>query len=96
MQRWVSGLSDDVVVCRCEGVRLGALRRAVAAGFEAPAGLKKATRCGMGLCQGSTCRMILLEVLAALTGKPLAEIPPPSVRMPVKPVLLGALAGGRS
>ncbi len=94
MQRWVAGLSDEVVVCRCEGVRLGELRRAVAAGFTAPAGLKKATRSGMGFCQGSTCKMILLEVLAALTGRPLAEIPLPSVRMPVKPVPLGALAGG--
>jgi D-hydroxyproline dehydrogenase subunit alpha len=93
MHRWISGLSDDLVICRCEDVRLGDVRRAVAAGFDAPAGLKKATRCGMGVCQGSTCKMILLEVLGALTGKPIARIPLPSVRMPVKPVTLGALAG---
>jgi NADPH-dependent 2,4-dienoyl-CoA reductase/sulfur reductase-like enzyme len=95
MRRWVSGLSDDLVICRCEEVRLGDVRRAVAAGFDAPAGLKKATRCGMGICQGSTCKMILLEVLAALTRKPLARIPLPSVRMPVKPVALGVLAGDK-
>lgn len=94
MQRWISGLSDDLVICRCEGVRLGEVRRAVAAGFDAPAGLKKATRCGMGVCQGSTCKMVLLEVLAALTGQPCARIPLPSVRMPIKPVTLGELAGG--
>jgi len=55
--------------------------------------VKKATRCGMGICQGSTCKTILLDVLTALTGKPLACIPLPSVRMPVKPVYLGSLAG---
>jgi D-hydroxyproline dehydrogenase subunit alpha len=95
MRHWVAGVGEEVVVCRCEGVRLGDLRRAVAAGFATPAGIKKATRCGMGICQGGTCKMILLEVLAALTGKPLAEIPPPSVRLPIKPVALGDLAGGR-
>jgi NADPH-dependent 2,4-dienoyl-CoA reductase/sulfur reductase-like enzyme len=93
MRRWISGLSDELIICRCEEVRLGDVRRAVAAGFDAPAGLKKATRCGMGICQGSTCKTILLEVIAALTGQPLARLPLPSVRIPVKPVSLGALAG---
>jgi hypothetical protein len=47
----------------------------------------------MGFCQGGTCRTILLDVLAALTGRPPGAIPPPSVRFPAKPVALGALAG---
>nr|MCU0604398.1 NAD(P)/FAD-dependent oxidoreductase [Desulfobacterales bacterium] len=89
---WISGLADDVPVCRCEEVALGDIRRAVAEGFDTPAAVKKATRCGMGICQGSTCKGILLDVLAALTGKPAAHIPLPSVRVPVKPVSLGALA----
>jgi NADPH-dependent 2,4-dienoyl-CoA reductase/sulfur reductase-like enzyme len=90
---WIRNLADDVPVCRCEEVSLGDIRRAVAEGFETPAGVKKATRCGMGICQGSTCKTILMDVLAAITGKPLALIPPPSVRMPVKPIALGTLAG---
>jgi NADPH-dependent 2,4-dienoyl-CoA reductase/sulfur reductase-like enzyme len=90
---WIRSLPDEIPVCRCEEVSLGDLRRAVAEGFDTPAGVKKATRCGMGICQGSTCKTILLEVLTALTGKPLAHIPLPSVRMPVKPVYLGTLAG---
>jgi D-hydroxyproline dehydrogenase subunit alpha len=90
---WICSLPDDVPVCRCEDVTLGDVRRAVAEGFETPAGVKKATRGAMGICQGSTCKTILLDVLAALTGKPLARIPLPSVRMPVKPIYLGSLAG---
>lgn len=90
---WMRRLPDDVPVCRCEEVNLGDLRRAVAEGFDTPAGLKKATRCGMGICQGSICKTILLDAIAALTGKPLSRIPPPSVRVPVKPVYLGTLAG---
>jgi D-hydroxyproline dehydrogenase subunit alpha len=93
MACWIRSLPDEVSVCRCEGVSLGAIRRAVAEGFDTPAGVKKATRCAMGICQGSTCKTILLDVLSALTGKPLSQIPLPSVRMPVKPVYLGILAG---
>ena len=90
---WIRSLPDDVPVCRCEDVTLGDVRRAVADGFETPAGVKKATRCGMGTCQGSTCKTILLDVLAAITSKPLSQIPMPSVRIPVKPIYLGTLAG---
>jgi NADPH-dependent 2,4-dienoyl-CoA reductase/sulfur reductase-like enzyme len=93
MAEWIRSLPDEVLVCRCEDVILGDIRRAVAEGFNSPAAVKKATRCGMGICQGSTCKAILLDVLAALTGKPLAQIPLPSVRMPIKPVYLGTLAG---
>jgi NAD(P)H-nitrite reductase large subunit len=93
MAGWIRSLPDDVPVCRCEEVNLGDVRRAVAEGFNTPAGLKKATRCGMGICQGSTCKTILVDVLAAITGSPLARIPLPSARMPVKPIYLGTLAG---
>jgi NAD(P)H-nitrite reductase large subunit len=93
LSSWIRCLPDDVPVCRCEEVSIGAIRRAVAEGFNTPAGVKKATRCAMGICQGSTCKTILLDVLSALTGKPLSEIPLPSVRIPVKPVYLGILGG---
>jgi bacterioferritin-associated ferredoxin len=92
LARWLRSLPDDVPLCRCEEVSLGDVRRAVTSGFDTLAGVKKATRCGMGICQGSTCKTILVEVLAALTGKPLSQILLPSVRMPVKPVYLGTLA----
>jgi NADPH-dependent 2,4-dienoyl-CoA reductase/sulfur reductase-like enzyme len=93
VERHIRDLADEVPVCRCEDVTLGDVRRAVAEGFDTPAGVKKTTRCGMGICQGSTCKTILLDVLAALTGKPLARLPLPSVRIPVKPVYLDSLAG---
>jgi NAD(P)H-nitrite reductase large subunit len=93
VERHIRDLADEVLVCRCEDVTLGDVRRAVAEGFETPAGVKKTTRCGMGICQGITCKTILLDVLAALTGKSLSQISMPSVRMPVKPISLGTLAG---
>jgi len=93
MARRFGELADDVPLCRCESVTIGAVRRALAEGLTTPAGVKKATRCGMGICQGSTCGPILAEALAALTGSPRSQVPLPSVRMPLKPVALGTLAG---
>ncbi|MEJ5357896.1 MAG: FAD/NAD(P)-binding oxidoreductase [Desulfobacterales bacterium] len=89
----VGSLPDDLTICRCEEVRLGDIRRALAAGCRTPAGIKKATRCGMGLCQGSTCKGILEEVVSALAGFPPGAFPPPSVRTPLRPVDLGRLGG---
>lgn len=90
---WVASLPDDLAICRCEEVSLGDIRRALAAGWRTPAGIKKATRCGMGVCQGSTCKGILQELVAALGGGPPGEFPPPSVRTPLRPVELGMLGG---
>jgi glycine/D-amino acid oxidase-like deaminating enzyme len=48
-------LPDEVIVCRCEEVTAGHLRRELAAGLVSVAALKKATRAGMGNCQGRFC-----------------------------------------
>jgi NADPH-dependent 2,4-dienoyl-CoA reductase/sulfur reductase-like enzyme len=95
MAAWLASLPDELPLCRCEAATLGEVRRAVREGFATPAAVKKATRCGMGICQGATCRTILLEVLAGLTGRHPGAIPPPSVRPPLRPVALGTLAGCR-
>jgi glycine/D-amino acid oxidase-like deaminating enzyme len=48
-------LRDDTVVCRCEEVTAGRLRQEIAGGLTGLAALKKATRAGMGRCQGRFC-----------------------------------------
>ena len=48
-------LTDETIVCRCEEVTAGRLRRELAAGLTSLAALKKATRAGMGRCQGRFC-----------------------------------------
>jgi glycine/D-amino acid oxidase-like deaminating enzyme len=48
-------LSDDTIVCRCEEVTAGRLRRELAEGLASLPALKKATRAGMGRCQGRFC-----------------------------------------
>jgi hypothetical protein len=46
----------------------------------------------MGLCQGRGCRPIVAGILAARTGRALADIPLGSYRPPVRPIPLAALA----
>jgi len=86
------GLGDDVVICRCERVTAGAIRRAVADGATGPNRVKTFTRCGMGLCQGRMCGLALSELVADATGRPMDEVGALRIRPPVKPVPLGELA----
>jgi D-hydroxyproline dehydrogenase subunit alpha len=48
-------IADETIVCRCEEVTAGRLRAELATGLTSLAALKKATRAGMGRCQGRFC-----------------------------------------
>jgi glycine/D-amino acid oxidase-like deaminating enzyme len=48
-------LPDETIICRCEEVTAGRLRQELAGGLTSLAALKKATRAGMGRCQGRFC-----------------------------------------
>lgn len=54
--------------------------------------IKRLTRAGMGPCQGRRCREQVSAVLARATATPLAKIPLPSYRAPVRPLPLSAFA----
>jgi bacterioferritin-associated ferredoxin len=81
------------VVCRCEEVTAGAIRDAVALGATGPNQAKAYLRCGMGPCQGRLCGLTVSEIIAAATGKTVAETGYYHLRPPIKPVSLGELAG---
>jgi D-hydroxyproline dehydrogenase subunit alpha len=87
-----SDLPDETLICRCEEIRLGEIRRALGNGFTTLDGIKRATRCGMGLCQGRTCGPILIDLLRYAGGEGPEASGRPSSRVPVKTVTLGALA----
>ena len=44
---------DDRIICRCEEVTKGEIRRAVHDGMFTITEIRRYLRCGMGLCQGS-------------------------------------------
>ncbi len=83
-------LPDDTVVCRCEAVTAGALRRAIAGGAASLATLKRATRAGMGLCAGRFCGATLVRMTGATSEAGFA-----APRLPLRPVPAAAILADR-
>ena len=79
-------------VCRCEEVELAAIDAALAAGATSLAAIKRATRAGMGRCQGRYCGPLLAGLLHERTGRALDEFAFFAPRPPVRPVPIGAIA----
>jgi bacterioferritin-associated ferredoxin len=84
---------DDIVVCRCEEVTAGQIRRAVRLGAQGPNQVKAFIRCGMGPCQGRICGPVASAVIARARNVPIEEVGTFRPRAPYKPITLAALAG---
>ncbi|WP_157220429.1 FAD/NAD(P)-dependent oxidoreductase [Flavisphingomonas formosensis] len=82
-------VSDKVVVCRCEEVTAGQIRRFVGLGCQGPNQTKAFGRCGMGPCQGRFCGLTVTETIARERQLEPADVGYYRIRPPIKPVLLG-------
>ena len=84
---WAAHAPDDLVVCRCENITAGELRRAIAdSGADEMNRLKALTRVGMGRCQGRMCGVAAAEILAHTTGQPVAQVGRLRGQAPIKPI----------
>ena len=81
-------IADAAIVCRCEEVTAGELRRHIAAGHDSPASLKRACRVGMGRCQGRYCAATVARLC---NGEEVGEFGLFAPRPPAKPVPIHAL-----
>jgi thioredoxin reductase len=79
--------SGDTVLCRCESVTAGAVDALLAQGVCDAGSIKRATRAGMGRCQGRYCAPLLADRLNA--GPDLF-----APRPPYKPASIAAIAAG--
>jgi hypothetical protein len=84
---------NSVIVCRCEEVTAGQIRKYAELGCQGPNQTKAFGRCGMGPCQGRLCGLTVTELLAQARGVSPAEVGYYRIRPPIKPVTLGELAG---
>lgn len=85
--------ANDVLMCRCEEVTGGEIRRSVSLGCVGPNQIKAFNRCGMGPCQGRMCGLTVAEVVADERKASPAEVGYYRIRLPIKPITLGQLAG---
>jgi NAD(P)H-nitrite reductase large subunit len=87
-------MTDDTVVCRCEQVTAGTIRRAVRAGTPDLSDVKKRTRAGMGYCQGANCGPAIGAMLHREFAASEEAAHRQSDRPPVRPVPLSLLMAG--
>ncbi len=79
---------DDLLVCRCEEVTKGEIRKAIHSGLFTIEELRRFLRCGMGLCQGQTCGLLTRRLIAKELGTSVHEIDVATSRAPMRPVLM--------
>jgi Fe-S-cluster-containing hydrogenase component 2/bacterioferritin-associated ferredoxin len=92
IDRAEQGVTDeDTIVCRCERVRAGDIRRMIRQGVRDLNQLKS-LRCGMGACGGKTCQSLILRLFQE-EGVDLCDVVPFTQRPLVAEVNLGMLAG---
>jgi len=86
-------LADDILVCRCEEVTAGDIRKAIREGATDVTQVKLKTRAGMGLCQGRTCELLVQQILCQELGIKQEQTGYSTPRTPQRPVTFGTLGG---
>jgi NADPH-dependent 2,4-dienoyl-CoA reductase/sulfur reductase-like enzyme len=82
----------DTIVCRCEELTRAEVEAGIVEDVRHAGSVKRATRVGMGRCQGRYCGPLVVEAAARATGLPVTEDAFFAPRAPLKPVPIGAIA----
>lgn len=85
--RFAKDLPDETVVCRCEEITAGDIRRSVnELGSREINRTKALSRPGMGRCQGRFCGPATAEIMAAALALPVSDVGRLRSQPPVKPL----------
>ena len=85
---FVPGADDDMLICRCEEVTKGEIRKAIHEGIVTMEEMRRYLRNGMGLCQGQTCGKLVKGIMARELHVRPTDIEPAVSRAPMRPWLL--------
>ena len=85
---------DDTIICRCEEVTLREIKSLIAEGYDTLEELRRVSRCGMGPCQGRTCRNLLIAEIVRARGVAYSEAGMPTFRPPAKPLKVREILAG--
>jgi D-hydroxyproline dehydrogenase subunit alpha len=89
-------VAPETIVCRCEEITKGALDAALENGHTDIGAVKRATRVGMGRCQGRYCAPALAGYMARRTGADVQDLSFFAPRIPIKPVGIGTLVAAET
>jgi ferredoxin len=91
-EKYVEKIPDEAIICRCERVKAGEIRRLIRDGVRDINEIKTITRAGMGPCGAKTCTP-LIHRLFREEGVPETEIIDQTKRPLFIEVPMGILAG---
>lgn len=89
---YLEGPDDNLLVCRCEEVTKGEIRKAVHEGIFTIEEMRRYLRSGMGLCQGQTCGKLVKSIIASELKVSPVEVEYASSRAPMRPIEMCILA----
>ena len=82
----------DTLICRCEEIGRSAVEEVLETGLTRPGAVKRASRVGMGRCQGRYCGANLALMINARADAPIAPDDYFAPRSPFKPVTIASAA----
>lgn len=82
---------DDMIICRCEEITKGEIRKAVHDGMFTITEIRRYLRTGMGLCQGQTCSKLVKGIVARELGVSSSELESAMSRAPMRPIEMKVL-----
>lgn len=82
---------DDLIICRCEEITKGEIRKAVHDGMWTMTEVRRYLRAGMGLCQGKTCGRNVKNIIAKELAQRPSDLDDCRARGPQRPVLMETL-----
>ena len=85
------GIDDDMIICRCEEITKGEIRRAVHDGMFTITEIRRYLRTSMGLCQGQTCGKLVKGIVARELGVSPLALEPAMSRAPMRPIEMKVL-----
>ena len=88
---FVPAEDDDMLICRCEEITKGEIRKAVHEGMYTITELRRYLRCGMGLCQGQTCSRLVKGIVARELRISPGELEAATSRAPMRPTEMRVL-----
>jgi len=83
---FIPAVDDDILICRCEEITKGEIRRAVHDGMFTLTEIRRYLRTGMGLCQGQTCGKLVKGIVARELGISTSLLEPVFSRAPMRPI----------
>lgn len=92
MGPYIEASDDDMIICRCEEITKGEIRRAVHDGMFTVSEIRRYLRAGMGLCQGQTCGKLVKRLIAIELGISQGELESATSRAPMRPTEMKVLA----